>query len=134
MIAPTNLTATTIRCTNPTFPPYIPVSLATCYETFNILLNAPDVDVRHNYRSFKSGPIQLTGTPCAISVDAGFAGAKLTISKRHLVERVRWILVQCAAFGQGGWATIEGSENWVAIIEGVRVVGVVNGTDNNIIR
>lgn len=34
------------------------------------------------------------------------------------------MLVECAGFGEGGWATVEGSEDWIVIVQGVGDWGV----------
>lgn len=33
--------------------------------------------------------------------------------------------MECAGFGEGGWATIGGSESWIVIVQGVAQLAVV---------
>lgn len=118
MNPPTNMTAQGVRCIVPTGPPYYPVSRATCRQTFDLLLNAPDVDVQSRYHRWNSGPIQFTSAPCALSVDAATSSAgPLIISKRQIVEWAWTILAMCAQYGQGGWAPVKNNVDWIAIVE-----------------
>ena len=112
----TFLNATT-RCVLPV-PPVIPVSLKACESALRWLLSVPDVDYIRPYRHNVNAVMITYALGCFVGLDRARKGGEIALSKRMIVGYAERVLVLCQNFGQGGWAHIDGNDEWIVVVSG----------------
>ena len=60
----------------------------------------------------------MTPRPCAISLDRKNWGGGILIFATRIVAEVVELLEACEPYGRGGWAKLDGYQDWIVIVSG----------------